>query len=240
MKKAKVFIVMPAYNEEANLPSVAGEWYAVVARLMDEGFDAILVIANDGSTDATSSVLHGLAESRPGLLVLDKANSGHGATLHYLYEYALAEGADYVFQTDSDGQTLATEFALLWACRDEYDMQTGLRNKRGDGMSRRFVAKVLKAVVRLTFGISVPDANTPFRLFKAGALRRIMDIIPADFFLTNAAASAIAVKLGLRTRWVPITFLPRRGGTNTINLSGIFKIGLSAIRDFRKINRALQ
>ena len=45
----------------------------------------------------------------------------------YAYHYALEQGADYVFQTDSDGQTLPEEFWPFWEQRKEYDMLIGNR-----------------------------------------------------------------------------------------------------------------
>lgn len=100
------------------------------------------------------------------------------------------------------------------------------------------VTKVLKAVVRVTFGVSVTDANTPFRLMKATSLAEVMKMVPDDFFLSNVAISALAVKRGYKCRWLPITFKPRQGGVNSINLPRIFKIGRKAVGDFIAINRA--
>ena len=51
MSKEKIYIVMPAYNEEANIRSTISEWHGVCERLEREGHEARLVIANDGSKD---------------------------------------------------------------------------------------------------------------------------------------------------------------------------------------------
>ena len=80
---------------------------------------------------------------------LTKENSGHGATILFGYKYALEHGADYVFQTDSDGQTVPSEFAPFWGAKDKYDIIIGYRNKRRDGLSRVFVTRVLRLVVHL-------------------------------------------------------------------------------------------
>ena len=239
MTEEKIYFVMPAYNEEANIRAVVEQWYPSVEKLRAEGICALLAIANDGSKDSTFAVLSKLAAKYPYLEAIDKPNSGHGATVLYLYRHALDNGADWVFQTDSDGQTDPAEFGQLWDARSEYDLQVGHRNHREDGLSRVVVTKVLKAVVRLTFGVSVTDANTPFRLMRADALRSLMAQVPDDFFLANVALSAIAVKRKMRTRWLPITFKPRQGGVNSINLRRIFKIGRKAVGDFYRINRSL-
>lgn len=236
----KIFFVMPAYNEEANIEQVIAQWHTVVNTLVSQGTDARLVIANDGSKDSTFAKMSALKAAYPRLVPLDKKNSGHGATLLYLYDYALRHGADYIFQTDSDGQTDPAEFAQFWEQRMNYDMQIGHRSGRQDGLSRIAVTKVLKAVVALTFHVSVTDANTPFRLMKSAAIRPILDLIPPGFFLSNVAIAAIGKKKGLKCRWLPITFKPRQGGVNSINLRRIFKIGAKAIGDFYKINRSLR
>ena len=71
------------------------------------------------------------------------------------------------------------------------------------------------------------------------ALSRILKVVPEDFFLANVAVSAIAVKWKECIAWYPITFRPRQGGVNSINMKRIFKIGWKALGDFRKINKAL-
>lgn len=235
----KIFIVMPAYNEEANIESVVAQWHPIVEYLRSCNVDATLAIANDGSKDSTMEHLKALVKSYPYLEPIDKDNSGHGATVLFLYRYAIESKADYIFQTDSDGQTDPNEFWQMWNERDNYDLQIGHRNHREDGFSRVVVTKVLKFVVAMTFGVNVVDANTPFRLMKTTSIVPILRLIPSDFFLSNVALSALSVKKGLKIRWYPITFRPRQGGVNSINLRRIFKIGYKALGDFIRINRSV-
>ena len=238
--KETLYLVMPAYNEEANIEDVVRQWYPVAERVNAEGGEARVVIANDGSKDGTFAILSQLQNNYPYLLPLDKPNSGHGATVLYLYRYALEHGADYVFQTDSDGQTLPEEFWQMWEHRHEYDFQIGTRGGRQDGFSRIVVTRTLRIVVWLMFHVWVKDANTPFRLMNAKRLQAVMQYIPQDFFLANVAVSAIAVKKKEKIGWYPITFRPRQGGVNSINLKRIFKIGLKSLGDFRQINKSLK
>lgn len=238
--KDTLYIVMPAYNEEANIEDVIKQWHPVCERIIAEGNNARLVIANDGSKDQTFAIMQQLQQQYPHLIPIDKPNSGHGATVLYLYRYAIKEGANFVFQTDSDGQTLPEEFWQMWEHRHEYDFQIGTRGGREDGKSRVFVTKTLRLVVWLMFGVWVKDANTPFRLMNAVHLQAIMKLIPEDFFLSNVAIAAIAVKKKEKIAWYPITFRPRQGGVNSINMKRIFKIGVKALGDFRMINKNLR
>ena len=235
-----IYFVLPAYNEEANIEDVIKQWHPVCEKINAEGHVAKLVIANDGSKDKTFAIMQKLQTKYPLLKPLDKQNSGHGATVMYLYKYAMNNGANYIFQTDSDGQTLPEEFWQMWENRDKYDFQIGTRGGRQDGVSRVFVTKTLRFVVWLMFHVWVKDANTPFRLLKAEKLKPIIDIIPQDYNLTNVAVSAIAVRKHYNIGWYPITFRPRQGGVNSINMRRIFKIGVKALKDFRTINKNLR
>lgn len=231
---------MPAYNEAANIEETINQWYPIVDKLHQEGVRVELVIANDGSKDNTFSIMQEINGRFPLLRPLNKANSGHGATILYLYRYAIDNDADFIFQTDSDGQTIPSDFWQMWKNREMYDFQIGYRNNRQDGISRVFVTRVLRLVVWIMFHKLVKDANTPFRLMRVDKLIPILNVIPHDFFLSNVAISAIAAKWNYKIGWYNITFKSRQGGKNSINLKRIFNIGWNALKDFQKINNNLK
>lgn len=234
----RLFIVIPAYNEEANIHAVVEGWHAVAERI---GPDARLAVVNDGSRDSTGAVLKELSKSHPRLIALDKPNGGHGSACLYGYSYALAQGADFVFQTDSDGQTLPEEFDAFWARRNDFEAVVGYRRARQDGFSRKVVTKVLKLVVALVFGQWLTDINTPFRLMRADLLATFVARIPADYNLPNVLLTVMFARRGKdRVLFLPITFRPRQGGKNSINLKKISKIGMKAIRDFSRLRRILK
>lgn len=237
---SKFYFVMPAYNEAENIEATVRQWYPIIEKLEQKGETARLVIANDGSKDNTYSIMSGLTNEFPLFVPIDKPNSGHGATVLYLYRYAIEQGADYIFQTDSDGQTNPDEFWQMYENREKYDFQIGHRQGRQDGGSRVFVTKTLRLIVWLMFHEWVVDANTPFRLMKVDKLIPILEVIPQDYFLCNVAISAIAVKWNYQIGWYKITFKPRQGGVNSINMKRIFKIGWKALGDFHRINKNLK
>lgn len=235
----KLYIAMPAYNEETNIESVVNEWYPIVEKHSGEN-GSRLVVVNDGSKDATSEKAKEMKKSRPLLEIVDKPNSGHGATILFAYDYALLHGADFIFQTDSDGQTRAEEFEQFWNLRNDFDFIVGHRNHREDGFSRIVVTKTLKFILRICFGVSITDANTPFRLMNSATLAECKKFVPKDFNLSNVILSVIYHKKKFRIKYIPITFRPRQGGKNSINLKNIFKIGKNALHDFMSIKRNLE
>ena len=229
-----LYIVIPAYNEEENIEAVAREWHEVIAKT---GSESRLVIIDDGGKDSTYDKLLELQEELPQLEPITKANSGHGGTVLFGYNYALEKGAKYIFQTDSDGQTIPSEFWSLWEQRENYDIQIGHRKGRQDGFSRVLVTKTLKLVLFLSFGLWIKDANTPFRLMSAKSLQEYVGQIPKDYNLSNVLLTVIYEKNKQRIRYIPITFRPRQGGENSINFKKIIPIGKKALKDFRELSK---
>ncbi len=235
--KEKLYIVIPAYNEEANIEKVAREWHEIVQKVSK---DSRLIIVDDGSKDSTYTKLCGLQQELRQLEPLTKSNSGHGATLLYAYHYALDHEANYIFQTDSDGQTLPEEFEGFWKQRKKYDAIIGYRNHREDGLSRIIVTKTLKMVLKIIFGLNVTDANTPYRLMNKDILNKYVVRIPENFNLSNVMLTVLFLDNRERVKFKPITFRPRQGGVNSINIPKIIKIGWQAVKDFRKIKREMK
>lgn len=237
MGNDRLYIVIPAYNEEENIEKVIKDWHPVAERA---GKDSRLVVINDGSRDRTYEIAKALQGEYPQLTALNKENSGHGPTCMYGYRYALENGADYIFQTDSDGQTAAAEFWNFWKQRGTFDMVIGWRKHRKDGFSRVIVTKVLKLVIRLCFRVVVQDANTPFRLMKAKTLEKHLSLIPEAYPLPNVLIAVIYAKKGLKVKYIPVTFKERQGGVNFINFRKIVKIGKQAVIDFVYLNRVIE
>ncbi len=233
----KLYIIIPAYNEESNITAVIKDWYPIVEKI---GNGSRLVIIDDGSKDNTYKIMQEHANGMEAFEPITKQNSGHGATVLYGYQYALKADADYIFQTDSDGQTLPEEFWPFWELRERYDMVIGHRKGRQDGVSRVIVTKTLKLVLRICFHVNITDANTPFRLMKASTLKKQIKLIPENFNLSNVILSVIYAKKKLAVKYLPVTFRPRQGGVNSINMKKIIHIGEKAFKDFRDINKCLK
>lgn len=237
----KLAIVIPAYNEAENIETVLNQWYSVIERVnkTNNNQESRLFVLNDGSKDNTLEIMQKFASDHPCFIPIDKENSGHGATILEAYKIAINHEADFIFQTDSDGQTDPDEFFQFWELRHSYDAIIGARTQRQDGMSRVFVTKTLKAVIKYRFHVDIQDANTPFRLMSATTLKENIEAIPDGFNLTNVLLSVIYFKKKQRVKFIPISFKPRQGGINSINMKSIYRIGKQAMKDFKQLNNSL-
>lgn len=235
----KLYIIVPAYNEAENIRQLIDDWYPIVEKHNGDGASR-LVIINDGSKDNTYEIVQEYAKNRPLLLPLTKPNGGHGPTLLYGYRYAIENGADWIFQTDSDGQTNPAEFGQFWELRNTYDAIIGSRSDRQDGASRKFVEQTLLAILRMTFGVKIPDSNAPFRLMKRELVEKYIKKMPEDFNLPNVMLTTYFAYFKEKVKFVEITFKPRQAGTNSINIKKIIKIGWKALGDFRYLKKHIQ
>ena len=234
----KLYIIIPAYNEGMNIGQCISDWYPIVEKYNGDG-ESRLVIINDGSKDDTYEIMQKHAKDKPLFQPLTKTNGGHGHTVLYGYRYAIEQGADYIFQTDSDGQTDPAEFEQFWNVKDQYDAVIGNRVERGDGKDRKFVENMVCLLLRMIFGIKVEDANAPFRLMKTSLVDKYIHKLPEDFNIPNIMFTTYFVYHHEKVKFIPITFKSRQGGVNSINIKKIVKIGWKAVGDFRKLRREI-
>ena len=232
-----VYVVMPAYNEAENIEQTVRDWYSVLEGMAS---DSRLVIADSGSTDKTHDILLRLQSKYPKMVLLETSDKQHGPKVIALYDYAIKKDADYIFQTDSDGQTNPAEFAGFWEKHNEYDGIFGRRDARGDGKIRAFVEHVVCFLLRLYFGVKVPDANAPFRLMKTSSVAKYLKKMPSDYNLPNIMMTTYFAHYGEKMCFVPISFKPRTAGKNSVNIKKIVKIGWQAIGDFHELKKGIK
>lgn len=232
-----IYVVMPAYNEEENIESVVKQWYPVLSGKNEK---SRLVIADSGSTDLTHAILEKLKNTFTQIEVLSNTGKQHGPKVIALYRYAISNGADYIFQTDSDGQTDPAEFESFWNLRDDYDCILGHRSVRGDGNDRAFVEKVVCLLLKLYFGVRVPDANAPFRLMKSSVVEKYINRLPEDYNLPNIMMTTYFAHYKERLTFREVSFKPRQGGVNSINIAKIVRIGWKALGDFRQFKKGMK
>lgn len=212
----ELLVVMPAYNEEAAIATVVGDWFAALDRVVG---NFVLRVIDDGSKDATRAILEGLRPALgPRLELHSRPNRGHGQTCLEGYRHAIEREIPFILQIDSDGQCDPTYLAAFWNLRHDHDIIYG-RRTREDGLVRFIASFTLRCLVRAIEGVSCIDPNVPYRLMRTRACAAAIRSIPPDFDLANIALSIqLARQPGLRETALPIRFRERLGGEPSVPL----------------------
>jgi len=210
-------IVMPARNEEGCIEETLSDWLRVLGEAGLAGEDAAQVIViDDGSTDRTAEIVAELARSDARVRLVRQTGIGHGPSVMNGYRLALESGAGHVFQVDSDNEFDPHEFPQLWRHRDRVPFVLGFRTRRSTPLSRRFISRSLRILLRLVFRVRIPDANVPYRLMNRQYLDFAVRNIPAGVFIPNVCIAVLAHTLQIPVVHVPVTHRKRTTGKVSI------------------------
>ncbi len=236
---AELLVIMPVYNEDANIENVVNEWMPALDSL---GTTSQMLLLNDGSTDQTLKRMETLQHQwGDRLLVVDKLNSGHGSTCRFGYEIATCSACEWILQIDSDGQCDARYLPEFWCRRKDSEVVMGLRVRRWDGFPRMCISSVCRWMSSLVIGLNVPDPNVPYRLMSRVVLQECIRKVPSNFNIHNVALSCVMYHCkNIRINRVPIDFRARAGGENSIDVPKVMSWGAAMTFELLQLRRSLK
>lgn len=199
-------VVLPAYNEEANIETAVGDALAVFDRLDLAGSEVIVV--DDCSTDGTAALVRRLAAADPRVRLIGHArNQGYGGALKSGF---LAAARPLVFFTDADNQFDLDELERFLPLIDRVDVVAGYRINRCDPMFRRVNAKAWNYLVRMLFYVPVRDIDCAFKLFR----REVLDGLELESVgaMVNTELMVKLGRSGYRLVEVGVSHRPRTAG----------------------------
>jgi glycosyltransferase involved in cell wall biosynthesis len=222
----KALAIIPALNEERNLP-------LVLAGLQQHapGWDACVI--DDGSTDRTAQVA-----AQQGAIVLKLSNNlGIGGAVQTGYRYANEHGYDVAAQIDGDGQhdPAFLRAAVKPILNEEAHFIIGSRYLGAGGFQstalRRAGIRYLIWFLRLRCGARVTDPTSGFRVVGRQAIELFASQYPSDY--PEPEAIGMALRKGLVVREIPVVMRSREHGQSSIGLWRtiyyLFKITLALL-----------
>lgn len=123
---------------------------------------------------------------------------------------------DWIFQIDSDGQFLLSEFARLWEARLGKDLILGVRVDRHDPRHRIVLSALVRRACSILAGRSLSDPNVPFRLLSRRLLDDILPLFPAVPLAPSILTAVAACRLGFVVDEQPVTHLERETGRSSL------------------------
>ncbi len=227
-------VVLPAYNEEANVES-AVEGVSSVAQQL--GMDYEIILVNDGSADRTGEIARELMQRIPNFrLVEHYPNRGYGGALRAGFAAAMG---DLIAFVPADNQFDFREISRLLERLDEADIVSGYRAERQDTFIRKLNGFGWNMLVRLLFGYLCRDIDCGFKMFRREVLERVTIVSDGAMIDTEFLAGARA--RGFRIAEVPVTHLPRVAGEATgADLKVIAKAFRDLVRFRQRLSRELR
>ncbi len=206
----RTMVLIPAYNEEASLPTLLAE----VRRELPE---ATVTVLDDGSADETSRVAQEGGARRLRL----PCNMGVGPAVQTGFIYALECGFEHVIRLDADGQHPPAEARKLVQAMLTHPTDLVVGTRYGEGSlyhgswSRQIVLKGLALFVSLICRQRITDPTSGFWLLSRPLLQCFALHYPSDY--PEAEAIALLRRQGFSMAEVPVVFRPRVAGQSSIH-----------------------
>lgn len=186
-KPARLWIVIPCYNEESVLPITSELFLKELNDLIQKQKiteDSRILFVNDGSKDQTWEIIKTLSESDPHYIGISQSrNRGHqNAVLAGLME--AKDKADITISIDCDGQD---DISAMEAMVDEYhngcEVVYGVRSKRDtDTFFKRFTAESFYKLLN-SLGAEVVYNHADYRLISSKVLQEFAEFKEVNLFL---------------------------------------------------------
>ncbi len=199
MSTCYLTVVIPAYNEATRLP----ETLAIVhGYLSGRPYSSEIIVADDGSEDATASLVEGLVPVYPELRLLRLPHRGKGAAVK---AGMLAARGEYRFLCDAD-LSMPIEFLekLLPPDAPPADVVAGSREapgaqRVGEPRGRWLMGRVFNVATRLLATPGISDTQCGFKVFGAAAAQALFPLQMLDGFAFDAEILFLARRRGFET-----------------------------------------
>lgn len=217
MKKNKILLIIPAYNEADGIMDVINK---VETFRQSCGYVLDYVVINDGSTDNEEEVLLQNNVNHIELV----CNLGIGGAVQTGYMYALREGYDVAVQFDGDGQhdiyslpslidpILANQADFTVGSRFVSDSQSEFKSSG----ARQLGIKILSNLIRILTGVNIKDVTSGYRAANRRIIKQFVERYPSQYPEPESYMYLIANKF--RIKEVGVKMFERETGKSSINI----------------------
>jgi len=188
-------IIVPVYNEEANLARVEKELATFVK---EAKIETTILFINDGSIDASARMIGEICLRNDHFRFLSfKKNVGLSAAIKAGIDHARTSLVGYI---DADLQTSPADFHILLAELGDNDLVTGVRRDRKDSFVKKMSSTIANKIRRAFTHDGMEDTGCPLKIIRADAAKKIPmfnglhRFLPAMILLQNGKVKQVPVK----------------------------------------------
>jgi dolichyl-phosphate beta-glucosyltransferase len=207
-------IVIPAYNESGRL---RGTLERVIAYVHARGWNAEIIVVNDGSSDNTAEIARQFAEKDAIVRIID--NPGNRGKGYSVRNGMLHSRGRIVLFSDADLSSPIEEAAKLIDALDAgADIAIGSRWLRAETQTQRqplhrqIFGRIFNLLLRLSLGLQFADTQCGFKAFKQRAVQAIFPLQKIERWGFDPEILFLARKFGFKVEEVPVLW-GHSGGT---------------------------
>jgi len=199
-------IIIPAYNEEVSIGNTIKDVVNNAAQFCN---NYEVIVADDGSSDGTATIVKKFADNYPVRFLPNSCNTGKGGAVR---RGVAAASKDYVLFMDADNSARLLEVARFLPFISDHDIVVGSRQLSGDNIDRaeykhrQLIGQCFNRLVRFILGLKFYDTQCGFKLMSLSAARRVFGLIKETGFAFDVELLYIANRLGLKIKEVGISW----------------------------------
>jgi dolichol-phosphate mannosyltransferase len=229
MNELGLSVVIPAHNEEQNLPKVLED---LTSRLQAEGIPYEIIVVNDGSRDRTHDVVLSQQTADPRIRLVDRAGpNGFGRAVRC--GLAAVTGDVVVICMADSSDHPADVVAYYRKICEGYDCVFGSRFIRGGRVEayprmKLIVNRIVNKLVQWAFGCPFNDLSNAFKAYRTYVVRDIGPLCACHFNITiEMSLGAVARKYNIAQ--IPISWTGRTWGNSNLQLREMGRRYLSTL-----------
>jgi len=205
-------IIVPVYNEQGNVDLLTK---AIEDALKEYKYEIIFI--DDYSDDNTRNEIKEMKNPKVVLIEMKK-NYGQSSALQAGIEYAKG---DYIITMDGDMQNDPSDIPMMLnlLIEGDWDVVTGIRQKRKDSLIRTFPSKIANYIIRKTTKLEIQDHGCALKIFTRETAKELNLYGELHRFIT-----LIAHIDGARITEVKVKHHSRKFGVSKYGLGRTFKV----------------
>jgi len=214
----KALVIVPTYNEQANIRRL-------IESVLAQDMRIDVLVVDDGSPDGTGAIVDEIGASNSRVHLLERARKmGLGTAYVAGFRWALERDYAYVLEMDADFSHDPAHLPQFLAAIEHADLVLGSRYQEGRvtvvnwPINRLLLSYLANMYARAITGLHVWDATGGFKCFR----RSVLEAIDLDHVRSNGYAFQIemtfrAVRKHFRIAEIPIVFVDRTEGTSKMS-----------------------
>lgn len=218
----QVWVVIPTYNEAANIEGIVRAAVAELDRVAPDAYRILIV--DDNSPDGTGQIADRLAAAQPHVEVMHRATkTGLGHAYLAGFSRALAGEAELVIEMDADFSHDPRYLGPMLDAAKEADLVLGSRYVEGGGVEdwgllRRLISRGGGFYARKILGVQIHDLTGGFKCIHRRVLETIqLETIRAEGYVFQIEVTYRALRAGFRVKEIPIVFRDRSVGSSKMS-----------------------